>query len=90
MEGDGMNWILQSLVAFLLDFITSALDVISKEFYTMLSLSGENTLDLFFKLFMPNTTGGDSKNVWTLCIALGLVILYFNLILGLLKRFLDH
>lgn len=82
-----MNWILQSLVAFLLDFITSALDVISKEFYTMLSLSGENTLDLFFKLFMPNTTGGDSKNVWTLCIALGLVILYFNLILGLFKAF---
>lgn len=36
---------------------------------------------------MPNTTGGDSKNVWTLCIALGLVILYFNLILGLFKAF---
>lgn len=48
-----MNWILQSLVAFLLDFITSALDVISKEFYTMLSLSGENTLDLFLNYLCP-------------------------------------
>lgn len=87
MEGDRINWLLNGVVGFVLDLITSALDVISKEFYTILKLDGSSTLDLFFGLFMPKTMGGSSNNVWTLCVALGLVILYFNLILGLFKAF---
>lgn len=81
-----MNWIFQAIVGLVLDLLSTCLSVISEEFYKVLKLNGEETLDVFFNLFMPNVKSGGT-NVWTLCVALGLVILYFNLILGLFKAF---
>lgn len=81
-----MNWIFQSIVGLILDLVSSCLTVISKEFYEVLKLNDGATLDVFFNLFMPNVKSG-GLNAWSLCVALGMLILYFNLILNLFKAF---
>lgn len=81
-----MNWIFQSIVGLILDLVSTCLTVISKEFYEVLKLNDGATLDVFFNLFMPNVKSG-GLNAWSLCVALGMLILYFNLILNLFKAF---
>ncbi len=84
-----INWILQSLLAKLLEIVSGVLDYISEQFNNLMGLSGATTLDFFFKIFMPNFKNStiSETSIWGIILACGFLVLYGIFLFQLFKAF---
>ena len=85
MESDLISYIVEQLAGIILTCLVSGMSSVSKMFSATMrpnvdASGNDTTLDLFFKIFLPN-----SETLWLSIIACGLFILYGILIFQLFK-----
>ena len=80
-----IHWIIQSLIAWLLDMVVAVLSILSSAFNNAMALKGEDTLELFFRLFLPNRTGSGSPV--TFLTGVGMLILYIIFLFQVFKSY---
>lgn len=81
-----MSWFLNQLSTILLRVMVAGLNGIADLFVGVVTLNGDQTLDLFWTLFLPGVKNGG--NAWLLMVALGLFILYMIFVFQLGKSYL--